>query len=219
MVRIFNLETAKLSYTLLHSDMPVTSVRWRPQSSATKTMNMLTSGCSDGTLQHWHATSGKCLYSHNCGDGVNTIDYSYDGNLLAAAGQDTYIRVYDETTKQLALTMREKGDYPGHSNRIFCVKFNPLNQNQLVSGGWDHTLLLNDLRVQGPVASISGPKIFGDAIDFRNDGHTLLTGSCRRDDALQLWDLRACDTALRTYDWEGPDGMGGVCDQEGEGNQ
>ena len=36
--------------------------------------------------------------------------------------------------------MKEKGDFPGHSNRIFSVKFNPIRQNMLVSGGWDNTL-------------------------------------------------------------------------------
>jgi WD40 repeat protein len=55
------------------------------------------------------------------------LDYNYDGTLLATAGRDTKIRIYDETTKSLALVMKERGEMPGHSNRVFCVKFNPLN--------------------------------------------------------------------------------------------
>jgi hypothetical protein len=48
---------------------------------------------------------------------------------LAVAGRDYHIRIYDETTKSLALTMKARGEIPGHSNRVFCVKFNPLEQN------------------------------------------------------------------------------------------
>ena len=36
--------------------------------------------------------------------------------------------------------MKEKGELPGHSNRMFAVRFNPLDSNILVSGGWDNTL-------------------------------------------------------------------------------
>jgi len=56
------------------------------------------------------------------------------------AGRDCHVRVYDETTKSLAANLKERGDLPGHSNRIFCVKFNPLDNNMIVSGGWDNTV-------------------------------------------------------------------------------
>lgn len=149
-------------------------------------MNVLVTAQADGSLKHWHATSGKCLHSR-CDKPDNhlySIDYSTDGTLLATAGRDAHIRIYDETTKSLALTMKERGELPGHSNRIFCVKFNPFDQNQLVSGGWDNTLQIYDIREKGPVNSIYGPHICGDSIDFRYDGYTLLTGSYRQDDAL-----------------------------------
>ena len=68
------------------------------------------------------------------------MDYTNDGTLLAVGGRDCHIRIYDETTKSLSMSMKEKGDFPGHSNRIFSVKFNPIRQNMLVSGGWDNTL-------------------------------------------------------------------------------
>jgi hypothetical protein len=47
--------------------------------------------------------------------------------------------------------------------------------------------------------------VCGDALDFRNDGVTLLTGSYRNDDALQLFDLRTLK-CMRTYEWDGLDG-------------
>jgi len=108
-----------------------------------------------------------------------TIDFNADGTLLAAAGRDCHIRIYDETTKSLALDMKERGELPGHSNRVFCVKFNPLDNNMLVSGGWDNTVQIYDIRQKGPIESIYGPHICGDSLDFKNDGYTLLAGSYR----------------------------------------
>jgi len=87
--------------------------------------------------------------------------------------------VYDETTKSLSLKMKQKGDIPGHSNRVFCVKFNPIDPNILFTGGWDNTVQIYDIREKGPVSYIFGPHICGDTIDVKNDGMTLLTGSYR----------------------------------------
>ncbi len=143
------------------------------------------------------------------------MDFSNDGSLLATAGRDAHVRIYDETTKSLAMSMKEKGELPGHSNRIFSVKFNQIQQNMLVSGGWDNTLQIYDIREKGPVASIYGPHICGDALDFRNDGYTLLTGSYRQDDALQLYDLRM-NKCVRTYEWDGLDGGKTFIDKDKE---
>jgi WD40 repeat protein len=74
------------------------------------------------------------------------LDYNTEGTHLAVAGRDYHVRIYDETTKSLFMILKEKGELPGHSNRIFCVKFNPLNSNMLVSGGWDNTVQIYDLR-------------------------------------------------------------------------
>lgn len=69
-----------------------------------------------------------------------TIDYSNDGTLLATAGKDKFVRLYDEQTKSLVLKMKERKELCGHSNRIFCVKFDPNDSNKVVSGGWDNTV-------------------------------------------------------------------------------
>lgn len=132
-----------------------------------------------------------------------TIDYNGEGTLLATAGKDKYIRIYDEQTKSIVLKMKENGEMPGHSNRIFCVKFDPLSEHRLASGGWDNTIQIYDIRKKGPVASIYGPHVCGDAIDFFNDGHTMLTGSYRQEDVLELWDLRTMKKS-RVINWDGP---------------
>jgi COMPASS component SWD3 len=165
---------------------------------------VLVTGSADGTLKHWHATSGKCLHSRQ-DDPENHIycmDFNNDGTLLAVAGRDKYIHIYDETTKSLAFKMKENGDKCGHSNRIFCTKFNPGDQNMLVSGGWDNTIQVYDIRYRAPVHAFWGPHICGDSIAFRNDGVTMVTGSYRMDECLEVWDMRMF-RRTRVIAWEG----------------
>jgi len=110
--------------------------------------------------------------------------------------------VYDETTKSLAFKMKERGQLPGHSNRIFCVKFNPKDQNILASAGWDNTVQINDLRYRGTMHSIWGPHVCGDAIAFRSDGYTMVTGSYRQENAIEVWDLRMFKRT-QVVNWDG----------------
>lgn len=145
MTRIYNTQTGKLSYTLQSftqgDDMPVTCLAWRPTSQQLKTTNILVTGSADGSLRHWHATSGKCLHQRFEEDNhIYGLDFNNDGTLLATAGKDHKVRIYDETTKSLAFEMKELAELPGHSNRVFCVKFNKTDPNMIVSGGWDNTI-------------------------------------------------------------------------------
>ena len=99
--------------------------------------------------------------------------------------------------------MQKRDEFVGHSNRIFAVKFDPNDSNIIASGGWDNTVQIYDIRQQGPVGAFYGPHICGEAIDFRNDGNTLLTGSYRPENALELWDIRKLQK-FRDIIWDGP---------------
>ena len=122
---------------------------------------------------------------------------------MAAAGKDKFVRIYDEATKSMVLQMKENGKFCGHSNRIFAVKWDPINSNLLASGGWDNTVQIYDIREKGPVASIYGPHGCGEAISFRNDGKIMLTGSYRQENVLELWDNRM-NKKFRNIAWDGP---------------
>jgi len=97
--------------------------------------------------------------------------------------------VYDEATKsEIACMTGGQGTLTaGHSNRVFSLKFLPEDDNTLVSGGWDNTLQIWDLRVGHSVRGIYGPHVAGDAIDI-NDRNEILTGSWRPENPLELWD-------------------------------
>ena len=58
-------------------------------------------------------------------------------------------------------------NYPGHSNKIFSLKF--MDENTVISGGWDKTVQIWDIRQERSVASIYGYKVGGDSIDVREN--------------------------------------------------
>lgn len=156
---------------------------------------------SDGNVQHWHLTSGKCLSTITDKENpLLCVDYRPDGEVFAAAGKDYKVRLYDESSKALISTLA--GGYgkatPGHSNRVFSLKFHPTDKNVLISGGWDNTVQIWDLRVEESVQSFYGPHISGDSVDIRDN--QILTGSWRPDEQLQIWDYPS-GKLIETVPW------------------
>jgi len=50
--------------------------------------------------------------------------------------------------------------------------------------------------------SIWGPHVCGDAIAFRSDGYTMVTGSYRQENAIEVWDLRMFKRT-QVVNWDG----------------
>ena len=119
-----------------------------------------------GQIFHWHVTSGKCISRITEPDNqvsawcvkpsrppfpyfslrpllqIFCVDYRADGLAFATAGKQTCVRVYDEGTRLVTATLSGgvAGVTPGHSNRIFSLKFDPNDDNTIVSAGWDNTV-------------------------------------------------------------------------------
>ncbi|CAL1673408.1 unnamed protein product [Lasius platythorax] len=75
-----------------------------------------------------------------------------------------------------------------HRMRIFASRFHHEYPNLIITGGWDDTVRIWDIRVPtGSIRVIKGPHICGDAIDIRET--RILTGSWVVRDSLQIWDL------------------------------
>jgi len=107
-------------------------------------------------------------------------------------GASGVVQVYDANKRQREAFMDgEGGIIPGHSNRLFSVKFvNDLDTpNMIISGGWDNRIIIWDLRTNTPVDSLYGHNICGDAIDIV-DG-IMLTCSFSDKDQIQLYDIKA----------------------------
>ena len=75
-------------------------------------------------------------------------------------------------------------NYRGHSNRIFSIKF--IDDNTIVSGGWDSVIHLWDIRQGKSVKSVFGPHVAGDSIDYNNG--ELLIGCYASKNQIQIWD-------------------------------
>jgi len=196
-IRVFLANSGALAHTLspgTNVSLPITGLQFRPLTPDTRTRNVLVSCNAGGLLQHWHVTSGKCLHQIELPDGnsVLALDFTPDASSFAIGCKDASVRVYDEATKTevsalVSLPGFGSGSAPGHSNRVFSVKWHPEYQNCLISGGWDNTIQIWDTREGRSVRSIYGPHIAGDALDVT--GNTILSAAFRLDDALQLWDF------------------------------
>ncbi|CAG9317321.1 unnamed protein product [Blepharisma stoltei] len=215
-IRIFSMRNSKLVYMLNqqrretqgNEEEKVTStcIRWRPTTSSSKTKNVLISVHADGSVQHWHVTSGKSLHRlYSANNPLYCADFAPDGTKFATAGRDLIVRVYDETTKQAVVEFQPGGSgSPGHSNRIFSVKFYSQDPNILISGGWDNTIQVWDIREGCAVRAIFGPHVCGDTLDIK-DG-VILAGSWREREQLQNFYLGSGE-CICTIDWDGGVGI------------
>lgn len=119
------------------------------------------------------------------------VDYTINAKHIAVSGTDKIISIYDNMNGKLVQQMSLRtDDEPGHSNRVFSLKCHPLDENVIVSGGWDSTLQIWDRRAKASVGSIMGPHICGESLDLHPGGDLILTGSYVKRNPLQLWSLK-----------------------------
>lgn len=85
------------------------------------------------------------------------MDYSPDnGSKFAAAGKLPVLDIFDDESLKKVMEFKTIGAV-GHTNRIFCVKFDPLNSNVVYSGGWDRMVNIWDIRSGKCSGTIYGP--------------------------------------------------------------
>lgn len=219
------------SDSVVSESLPITCIRFRPAGDGTKPKGVLLATSADGSVTHWHMMSQTCLYSFQqeqdgtaAGTGaggdtdaqVYACDYRADGEQFATGGRDGKIRVYDESTKELVQTLApghvhaydSRRGTTGHSNRVYALRYHPLDGNVIVSGGWDNTIQVWDVRAGLSVRSIYGPHICGDGLDLSPDGSVILTAAWRPNEALQRWET-ATGKLIDTVPFAaGPGGLG-----------
>mmetsp|Transcript_115683 Transcript_115683/g.247256 ORF Transcript_115683/g.247256 Transcript_115683/m.247256 type:complete len:365 (-) Transcript_115683:94-1188(-) len=215
-INVYNAATGKQEFVLnnagdgkegLGGPLPTTQLRWRPHSAQSKTKSVLISVNAefDGQILHWHIKSGKCLHTiTEKGNQLFCLDYFADGSQFATAGRDRLVRVYDEATKRLVQTLSggDMKDTAGHSNRVFSLKYHPLEPHIILSGGWDNTVQVWDTRRGHSVRSLWNCYLCGDSVDFSADGREILTGSWRTENALQIWDFGSGDASMEKMEKE-----------------
>ena len=187
-VNVFDLKSKKDPVNFQVSDYPVTSIKWNNKKQTT-----LLVGSADGYVTHWHCSSGKILNSiKEINNAINSVDFNSDYKRFVTAGIDINVRLYDENMKTLISSLKPKiFQEPGHSGRIFTVKFASYDNNVVYSGGWDKTVQFYDVRAGKITNSIFGPEICGDSVD--NFDYLIATGAWSPKEQIQFWDVRKYD--------------------------
>ena len=179
--------------------LPVTCVRFRPATAAafSSLIHVLLVASADGSVAHYHLSSPSnepASLLPPCAAQLYAAAYAASALSYATAGRDATVRLYDEQTRKHTTTLPPLDRYggatatSGHSNRVYAVKYSPVDDNMLFSAGWDNTVQVWDVRAARAVRSLYGPHVCGDALDVSADGERLLSASWRQSDCLQVWD-------------------------------
>jgi WD40 repeat protein len=164
---------------------------------------MLASASNDWTVRLWDIQTGKCsrvLQGHTGrvmsaafapqNDGNNPVNIQDSekqlaslqafGQLLATAGEDRTIKLWNVNTGQCLKTLEE------HTNWIFAVAFSP-NGQTLASGSADSTVKLWDIDTGECLKTLEGHQGQVWCVAFSPNGQILASGS--EDRTVKLWDV------------------------------
>jgi len=202
--RVNNLEQMSLLAESGMTDerLPVSCLRWRPKPTLDKERLLVSAGV-DGNICYWNPLSSKLIAvikPEKESSDLLCLDYTRDATWLAAAGKRRSIKIFDDLKRSLIMKLKHKGQggIPGHNNRIFSIKFDETGK-LLVSASWDMTVKVWDLSSGTVIRNIFGPEVSGDSLDLIKE--TILTGSHRPKNALQMWDLSSAKL-IREIVWD-----------------
>jgi WD40 repeat protein len=109
------------------------------------------------------------------------VAFSSDGKILASAGADGTIRLWEVASR------RQLGELPGHKDVVRCLAISP-DGKMLASGGVDETVILWDIHSKKQVGQpLAAHKDMVRSLAFSSNSRTLASGSW--DNTIILWDI------------------------------
>ena len=121
------------------------------------------------------------------GAAVRGLATSPDGRLVASAGEDRIVKVWNVMTGDPVHELR------GHDHRVVAVAFSPDGQ-RLASGSFDTTVKIWDTSTGTLFVTLRGHQYPVSAIAFSPDGRRLASASLDR--TVKIWDLTTAQAAV-----------------------
>ncbi|CAL9702234.1 unnamed protein product [Knipowitschia caucasica] len=175
-IKIWDLESAKLSRTLMGHKANITSLGCHPLSD-----NFLASSSIDTNIKLWDVRKKGYIFRYQGhSDAVRSLAFSPDGRWLASASDDCVVKLWDLGLGKVIT------EFKSHTGAVNIVQFHP-SEYLLASGSADRTVKLWDLEKFTMVGSLEGDTSAVRCVFFSPDGSCLYSGSS--------------DT-LRVFGWE-----------------
>jgi WD40 repeat protein len=128
----------------------------------------------------WDAASGSALEGISLEDVYyDTVSFNHDGSLLAAAGYDGKVYIWNVADKSLAFTLE------GHTGGVAALRFSPVGA-VLLSGSGDEIRVWDTERGSG-FPALKGDFLVLTALAFNPEGTLFASGSA--DGFIDLWGL------------------------------
>ncbi|XP_045491170.1 uncharacterized WD repeat-containing protein alr3466-like [Colias croceus] len=199
-IRLFDCNTGNCTHTLVDDECrsypgPVTAIKHRPVSKAHPITNMLLSSYVNGCIKCWKYKYDQCIYTIREKRQTLGICYHPRFTKFVTYGDDAKLNMYDEeaqTQERTFYSSGRKNIIDGHASRIFACVFNPKSHHELISGGWDDTVMCWDDRQPYATKHFMGIHMCGEGLDFDKPGKQILTCSWQDKDTIQIWDYGSC---------------------------
>jgi WD40 repeat protein len=111
---------------------------------------------------------------------VRAVAFSNDGRVVASAGNDSTIRIWD------TLTHRELNTIRGHAGSVLAVAYSP-DGRTLASAGADHTVRIWEAATGHALHTLYGHDDWVRGVVYSPDGRTLASAS--NDHTVKVWDV------------------------------